>query len=321
MKYLITLIIPTFNRPNDLQKCLISVVNSTRKPDEVIIVDDAGKYDLSDIVKEILVDKIEYKIIKNEKNVGHSTSRNIGIKNSKGDLIFFLDDDCEVLPDYFLEIEKIYLTDKEEKIGGIEGIIINDGSQEISPIDSFFTKFFMLNGIDKTSRIFPSGNSTQSNEEVKTIEVEILMGAASFRKKVYTDFKYNENFSGWSPDDQEFSYRVSKKYKLLHHPKAKLYHYHVRQSRESEILNYSKRVWMHYIIWRRCVDLSFINSLCFIWSEIGFLLYNIICIFRHRALSTPIKRIFGLFFGYFITIKLIFDEILKKKEFGGKFYE
>jgi len=120
---IITLIIPTYNRPNDLRRCLISVVKASRKPDEIIIVDDNGKYDLNDIVKEILENKIIYKIIKNKRNVGVSNCRNIGIENSNGDLIFFLDDDCEVLPNYFEEIEKIYLEDKEKKLAALKELL------------------------------------------------------------------------------------------------------------------------------------------------------------------------------------------------------
>jgi len=305
MKYLITLIIPTFNRPNDLQKCLISVVNSTRKPDEVIIVDDAGRYDLTDIVKEILEDKIEYKIIINAKNVGHSTSRNIGIKNSKGDLIFFLDDDCEVLPDYFLEIEKIYLNDDEGKIGGVEGIILDDNNNSNNKKNQFFEKFFMLTHYSDKSDMQLSGFETRSIIYDKIIRVNILMGAASFRKSIYNEFQYNNDFPGWSWDDMEFSYRVSKKYELVRTPFAKMYHHHTSVSRESQFQRQSKMIWMHFITWNTCIKTKFLSIAAFIWSDIG---YSIKTIWDYNF---KFQVILGLFSGHIDLLKIMIKKLLK----------
>ncbi|HOK41820.1 MAG TPA: glycosyltransferase family A protein [bacterium] len=295
---IITLIIPTYNRPNDLRRCLISVVKASRKPDEIIIVDDNGKYDLNDIVKEILENKIIYKIIKNKRNVGVSNCRNIGIENSNGDLIFFLDDDCEVLPNYFEEIEKIYLEDKEKKIGGVEGIIIYEKKQ-ISNLEKFISKIFFLTKEGESGDLQLSGFPIDCNVIDRIVETKILMGVASFRREIYKEFKYNTEFFGWCFDDCEFSYRVSKKYILIRNPNAKMYHYCSPISRESNFVNYAKRCWMHYIFWRNCVPLSLKSVLCFIWGDIGYIIW--ILLFNCR-----LRRLLGWIYGHFLIIQYIF---------------
>jgi glycosyltransferase involved in cell wall biosynthesis len=73
-----------------------SVLSQTYKNVEVIIVDDCSDDDTLNIVKQCFSG---LKYIKNKKNVGLSAARNIGIENSSGEYISFLDDDDELLPD------------------------------------------------------------------------------------------------------------------------------------------------------------------------------------------------------------------------------
>lgn len=300
-KYTLSLIIPTKNRKDDLTKCLKSIVNQKRNPDEVIIVDDNSNYDITSIVEQIFKDIIVYKIIKNDITLGISKCRNLGINKSNGDIIFFLDDDCEILEDYIWEIEKIYINDKEEKIGGVEGLIIGN-YQEKCWYKSLINKIFMLDRTGAKGDILLSGLSIVCNEENMIVPTAILMGAASFRRSLFKTFKYNENFPGWSYDDHEFSYRVSKQYTLIHNPKAKMYHNCSQIERETNFHNYSKRIWMHYILWKNCVPINIISIICFIWADIGFILRTIFFQFR-------IRRTLGILHGHLILIKLCFKDI------------
>lgn len=302
----LTLIIPTKNRKDDLTVCLTSVSNAVRKPNEIIIVDDGGDYDINEVLKNY--NDLNIKVIKNEVSVGHAKARNQGIEISTGEIIFFLDDDCEVFPDYFQEIEKIYIEDKNEKVYGVEGIIVNENINNNKKND-FISELFMLYQTGPIGDIQLSGFSINSNEVNNVISTNILMGASSYRKKVYNEFKYNENFKGWSPDDIEFSYRVSRKYKLLRNPKAKMYHHHSQVEREKVGDYYSKRVWMHYVMWRRCVKFSFVNLLCYLWSEIGYLIYNILLSIKCRSFKNTVKIIAGIFYGYFLTFKMMIKDV------------
>lgn len=96
---LISVIITTYSRPKYLERALKSVLNQTYNFVEIIVVDDNGDNSIHRKDTEEIVDRYENVIyIKNKDNLGANKSRNIGVKNCKGNYIAFLDDDDEFLP-------------------------------------------------------------------------------------------------------------------------------------------------------------------------------------------------------------------------------
>lgn len=104
---LVSVIIPTYKRPDNLTRAIESILNQTYNPIEIIVVDDNGKNTEWQLFTEkklenyISSGKISYII--HEVNKNGSAARNTGMKNSHGNYINFLDDDDEFLPD---KIEK-----------------------------------------------------------------------------------------------------------------------------------------------------------------------------------------------------------------------
>lgn len=91
---LISVIIPTFNRANLLNKAIQSVLNQNFENWELIIVDDGSEDHTKKLVKSYLSDKrISYYF---QKNKGVSAARNYGATNSKGEWLVFLDSDDEL---------------------------------------------------------------------------------------------------------------------------------------------------------------------------------------------------------------------------------
>jgi glycosyltransferase involved in cell wall biosynthesis len=99
---LVSIIIPTYRRPNELERCLTSLINQTYKNIQIIVINDSGlgysrRLETMAVVSKFAkILKIEY--IENEVSLGGAKSRNIGIKKTKGNYICFLDDDDEFLP-------------------------------------------------------------------------------------------------------------------------------------------------------------------------------------------------------------------------------
>ena len=95
MTSLISVIMPYYKKKQFVKKSIESVLNQTYSNFEIIIIyDDTDIEDLNYINEIKKIDK-RIKIIQNEKNVGAGYSRNIGISESRGDYIAFLDcDDC-----------------------------------------------------------------------------------------------------------------------------------------------------------------------------------------------------------------------------------
>jgi glycosyltransferase involved in cell wall biosynthesis len=88
---LVSVVIPTYNRPNFLQRALESVLKQNYKQTEIIIVDDCPSDPVREIVESYTDDRIEY--IQHEENKGVCAARNTGIKNITGKYVSFLDDD------------------------------------------------------------------------------------------------------------------------------------------------------------------------------------------------------------------------------------
>jgi len=94
MDKLISIIVPAYNSAKYIQETIDSVINQTYKNWELIIVDDCSSDNTAEIVKKksIIYPRIKY--IKNQLNFGGPAQpRNIGIKNSSGEFIAFLDSD------------------------------------------------------------------------------------------------------------------------------------------------------------------------------------------------------------------------------------
>jgi GT2 family glycosyltransferase len=94
-----SVIIPTYRRPGLLRKALDSLaLQESRHVFEVVVVNDAPDEDLSQLPGEY--PSIDLRVISPESNVGRAMARNMGVRNSSGELIVFLDDDMTVVPGF-----------------------------------------------------------------------------------------------------------------------------------------------------------------------------------------------------------------------------
>lgn len=96
-KKLVSVIIPTHNRVVSLKRAIESVLNQTRKPDEVIIVDDLNDATTKELCEQFSADNVIY--ISNIEGRGASASRNLGALKAKSEFVAFLDDDDIWLPE------------------------------------------------------------------------------------------------------------------------------------------------------------------------------------------------------------------------------
>jgi len=88
---MVSVIIPTRNRPGFLKEALESVLSQTYKNYEIIVVDDGGE-DVSEMINSLdHGGKIIY--LRHEDGKGPSATRNTGLKVAKGKYIAYLDDD------------------------------------------------------------------------------------------------------------------------------------------------------------------------------------------------------------------------------------
>lgn len=100
----ISIIIPVFNRPKELEELLQSLVGQSDKGFDVVVIED-GSEQRSDYVVAEMQKKLAIKYFyKNNSGPGHS--RNYGCINSEADFFVFFDSDCIIPPDYIKNLKK-----------------------------------------------------------------------------------------------------------------------------------------------------------------------------------------------------------------------
>lgn len=88
----ISIIIPVYNPGKFINKCLNSIIHQTFKNIEILCIDDGSTDNSLNILKEFQKNDKRIRIFSQE-NLGAAASRNLGIENSKGNYILFVDAD------------------------------------------------------------------------------------------------------------------------------------------------------------------------------------------------------------------------------------
>ncbi|AFY56182.1 glycosyl transferase [Rivularia sp. PCC 7116] len=89
---LLSIIIPTYNRPHFLPRAVSSALQQTMEDIEVIVVDDGSDEPVN------LPEHSRLRVIALGKNSGNAVARNVGLKAATGQYVTYLDDDDQLLP-------------------------------------------------------------------------------------------------------------------------------------------------------------------------------------------------------------------------------
>ena len=270
----ISAIICTKDRKNDLAKLIESLHMQTVLPDEIIIIDASKDNTTYVLIKEKCNNK-NYSLKYIRSNPGLTYQRNIGIKESNGCLLLFLDDDVVLDKKFIKVIIETFKSLQGYNIGGISGRITNIKTQT-SKIDSLLKKIFFLTDIGE-GKIKLSGVPEHRTDNRLAL-VNVLTGCCMvFQRKIFDYFSFDEMLTGYSyMEDTDFSYRVSKTYKLLYQPHAKLQHfastYRTSDSRKLRGMLAEN----HFYLFRKNQRNDIPHIFAFILSIIGLFIYNLI---------------------------------------------
>lgn len=124
---LVSIIIPTYNRPDLLQRAVKSALEQTVEDFEVIVVDDASPQPVT------LPEHPKLRIIRQTVNKRGAAARNAGILAARGQWITFVDDDDQMLP-HLVEVSLAALekTDLPKPVGVLSGIEVIDADGKIT---------------------------------------------------------------------------------------------------------------------------------------------------------------------------------------------
>ncbi len=221
----ISVIIPNYNGENILKKNLPKVFEEFRQYNlgktEIIVIDDASSDNSLLILRDFKKKYKNLKILRNEKNLGFSSTVNKGVANAGGELLILLNTDVYPEIGFLNPLLKHFKDDNVFAVGcmdkSIEGnkiVLRGRGLGE-------WKRGFLVHKrgeVDKTNTLWVSG------------------GSGAFRKSIWDKLGgLNELYNPFYYEDIDLSYRALKSgYKVLFEPKSVVFHEHEKGAIKSK---------------------------------------------------------------------------------------
>lgn len=165
---LISIIIPTYRRPDVLRRSIESVLNQTFQNFEIIVVnDDQFDAKLKKIIEGYNDDRIF--LLQNQRAKGGNGARNTGIINSHGSFIAFLDDDDEWLPNYLESKISCINNNLDKNIGLVYGAYLLEDNKKWEERKYFKSGNLLPDLLTEKIRIGASSNIFISKSVIETV--------------------------------------------------------------------------------------------------------------------------------------------------------
>jgi len=201
-----SVVIPVYNRPDEVAELLESLCDQTYKNFEIIIVEDGSKIPCKSVC-DYYADRLNIRYFFQE-NGGPGKARNNGMQKALGEYIILFDSDCVIPPDYFVNVEAGLAKYNWDSFGGPD-----DAHESFSDIQKAInytmTSFLTTGGIRGKKTMLTDYQARSFN-----------MG---FRKKIVDEIG---GFTTLHPgEDPDLSYRIKNAgYTMGLIPEAKVYH-------------------------------------------------------------------------------------------------
>lgn len=217
-----SLIIPVYNRPDEVDELLESLSKSDYKENfEIVIVEDGSSVRCEDEVR-----KYESKLSISyyfKENSGPGDSRNFGMKKAKGDYFIIFDSDCIIPSQYLTEVDKALKENYVDCFGGPDKAL--DSFSDIQKAINFAMTSFLTTGgirggsekIDKfqprsfnmgiSRKAFEASNGFGNIHPGEDPDLSIRLWNLGFETKLFSKaFVYHKRRIDWD----KFSVQVNK---------------------------------------------------------------------------------------------------------------
>lgn len=249
----IDIIIITYQRQKELKELLYNIQEIKYKNlylNKVIIIDNdnssSGSIDISKIQNEIDY-KIDY--FKSDENLGVARGRNLGIKKSEAEFLFFIDDDAEIKhPDCLKTFHEFMLLQPED-------------------VAIFSLKILYFQNHEFQKNAFPHKNFNKYYI-FSNFYTNYFIGAGHIIKRtclLKTSLYPNDIFYGM--EEYDLSYQMIKSgYKIMYTDSITILHKESPKGRQIK-LEKSRSLWMNKsIIAFKYLPTHYFISTCFLWS-------------------------------------------------------
>ena len=247
----ISVIIPTYRRPEDLKKCLDALKQQHRYPEEVIVVVRDRDRETQAFFETYDSELLPLKVV--EVNPpGQVAALNRGLAESKGDIVCFTDDDGVPYPHWLESIERHFLAD--DRVGGV-------GGRDWMYIDNK-----LVEGEQATVGQVQWFGRTIGNHHLgvgKPREVEIIKGAnMSYRRKAIANRHFDVRLLGSGAEvhnDLAFALQTKKAgWKLIYDPAVEIDHYHGKRFDEDRRGEFNQTAWFNEVYNKTLVMLDYL---------------------------------------------------------------
>jgi len=219
---LFSLIIPVYNRPDEVEELLesLSQLDYTEKF-EIVIVEDGSSVPCEEVIHKY-ADKLSVSYYFKE-NSGPGDSRNYGMKKAKGDYFIIFDSDCIIPKNYLAEVEKALNANYVDCFGGPDKAL--DSFSDIQKAINFAMTSFLTTGgirggsekIDKfqprsfnmglSRKAFEASNGFGNIHPGEDPDLSIRLWNLGFETRLFSDaYVYHKRRIDWS----KFSIQVNK---------------------------------------------------------------------------------------------------------------
>ena len=223
----ITVIIPTYHRPKDLERCLEAIKKQTCPADRVLVVVRDSDRETWEFLETFNFIPLPINILK-VKVPGVVAAMNVGLEAARGDIIAFTDDDAAPHPDWLERIKTHFMSnDLLGGLGGRDRVYLGtqmiDGEKKIVGRLQWFGRVI--------------GNHHLGIGEPR--EVDVLKGVnMSFRRTAISGITFDERMRGSGAQvDFELAFCLKLKraeWKLIYDPRVVVDHYPAKRFDEDQ---------------------------------------------------------------------------------------
>lgn len=200
MRPKISVVIPVYNGEKTIKDCLDSVLNQDYENYEIIVVNNNSTDSTSKILEKINNKKLRVLF---ETKKGRGAARNMGIKNSSGDLIAMIDSDCIAPKDWLYKISKPIIENGQSVVmGGEESMFSNYVSKNIQAANQKLIK-----------------ENLQDNY-LKHLDTKNII----FVKKVFENVMFDNDLKNL--EDFDLFLQIDGNYKIYYLENVKVKHFH-----------------------------------------------------------------------------------------------
>jgi GT2 family glycosyltransferase len=269
-------VIATRNRPDDLVRTVESLLAQTVLPAELCIVDSSDETPTRSQVGKLCADAKLPLDYHHPAPKGLTVQRNVGIDRTQGDPVFFIDDDVALAPDCHESILEEY--DKwGPELGGVRATPVRPARPSRTTIA--YRKFFGIGGWwpEASGRVRRGFYAEGVSEAAGVRSIEYFNGwFMSYRREVFDHERFDEALSGYAyKEDIDFSFRVSRRYKLVQTPRARCDHLKSGASRMSshqlQRMNLANQFYLH----RKLMPQTVRNRAALWWALFGLFIINV----------------------------------------------